>query len=115
MKTHYREGRLIKAFSSSLIDPQEDAMKELRCSGTMHGRMTGEFLLEVKCHRRSCGAKKGVVVLHTFDVVTGELMSTQRYKEPSPVSKKGSSNGSSGSRTTVRSQGRQTQATRRAG
>jgi hypothetical protein len=90
-------------------------MKELRCGGTMHGRMVSEFLLEVKCHRRSCGAKKGVVVLHTFDTMTGDLVSTQRFKEPSPVRKKGSSNGSSGSRTTLRNSGHQAQAARRTG
>lgn len=83
-------------------------MMELRCGGTMHGRMDG-FLLEVKCHRRSCGSKPGVVILHTFDVTTGELVSTKRFKDP--VKKKGSSNGSSGSRTSVRNSRHQTQAT----
>jgi hypothetical protein len=83
-------------------------MIELRCGGTMHGRMDG-FLLEVKCGRRSCGAKPGVVVLHTFDVMTGELVGTARYKDP--IKKKGRSNGSSGSRTAVRHSRHQTEAT----
>jgi hypothetical protein len=89
-------------------------MKELRCGGTMHGRMVDEFLLEVKCHRRSCGAKQGVIVLHTFDVVTGTLVGTKRFKDP-VQKKKGSSNGSSGSRTTVRHPRHQTQASRQSG
>jgi hypothetical protein len=73
-------------------------MIELRCSGTMHGRMDN-FLLEVKCGRRSCGAKPGVVVLHTFDVTTGKLVGTKRFADPV---KKGNTNGSSRSRAAVR-------------
>lgn len=73
-------------------------MIELRCGGTMHGRMDG-FLLEVKCHRRSCGSKPGVVVLHTFDVMTGTLVGTKRYQDPI---RRGSTNGSSRSRASVR-------------
>lgn len=56
-------------------------MIELRCGGTMHGKLA-EGKLEVKCGRRSCGAKRGVVVLHTFDLVTGEMIGTERFADP---------------------------------
>jgi hypothetical protein len=56
-------------------------MIELRCSGTMHGKL-GNHILEVKCGRRGCGAVKGVVVLHTFDLETGLLVGTKKYADP---------------------------------
>jgi hypothetical protein len=58
-------------------------MIELRCSGTMHGKLDlRELKLEVKCGRRGCGAGRGVVVLHTFDVITGKLVGTKRFADP---------------------------------
>lgn len=41
-----------------------------------------EGLLEVKCDRSHCGAGKGRVVLHRFDVHTGELVETSRFAVP---------------------------------
>lgn len=59
-------------------------MIELRCGGTMHGKLDLEFLvLEVKCRHRRCGAKPGVVVLHTFNITSGDLVRTERYADPS--------------------------------
>lgn len=56
--------------------------KELRCKGTMFGILDEDHEhLEVKCKRRSCGAKKGVVVLHNFDLKTGAF-TTKRYADP---------------------------------
>lgn len=56
---------------------------ELRCGGTMHGKLDiVDGKLEVKCGRRSCGAKRGVVVLHTFDLSTGEMVGTRRFADP---------------------------------
>lgn len=58
-------------------------MIELRCAGTMHGKLDiHNGKLEVKCGRRGCGAGRGVVVLHTFDVTTGNLVGTKRYADP---------------------------------
>jgi hypothetical protein len=57
-------------------------MRELRCGTTMHGRMLSDHELEVKCKRRACGHKPGVVVLHVFDIRTGNLVSTKRYADP---------------------------------
>jgi hypothetical protein len=56
-------------------------MNELRCEGTMHGKLLDENHLEVKCGRRACGARPGVVVLHTFDLTTSEYV-TRRFADP---------------------------------
>lgn len=56
-------------------------MSELRCDGTMHGRMVDATHLEVKCVRRRCGHKPGVVVLHTFDLETGNF-TTKKFADP---------------------------------
>lgn len=73
-------------------------MFELRCGGTMHGRME-DNLLEVKCSRRSCGVRPGVVVLHTFDITTGQLVDTKQFASPP---KEGSQNGTRSQRSSVR-------------
>lgn len=58
-------------------------MIELRCGGTMHGKLDiRDGKLEVKCGRRGCGAGRGVVVLHTFDIETGELVETKHFADP---------------------------------
>lgn len=56
--------------------------EELRCGYMMHGILRGENLIEVKCKRRPCGAKPGVVVLHTFNLTTGKLVGTVRFRDP---------------------------------
>lgn len=56
---------------------------ELRCSGTLHGIMSDDGQhLEVKCKRRGCGARKGVVVLHTLSIKTGKVVKTVRFRQP---------------------------------
>lgn len=63
---------------------------ELRCGGTMHGKLDiFDGKLEVKCNRRRCGAERGVVVLHTFDLNTGEMVGTKRYRDPHPTQNRG--------------------------
>lgn len=48
----------------------------------MHGILSeNDTHLEVKCKRRSCGAEKGVVVIHDFDIHTGSF-TTKRFAEP---------------------------------
>ena len=56
--------------------------QELRCGNTMHGILREGRYLEVKCKRRPCGAKPGVVVLHTFDLTTGILTDTKKFRDP---------------------------------
>lgn len=56
---------------------------ELRCDSKKFGELTDDFL-EVKCPSKFCGAAPGVVVLHRFDPLTGELMNTRRFRDPGP-------------------------------
>lgn len=56
---------------------------ELRCAGTLHGIVQEDGKhLEVKCKRRRCGARPGVVVLHTISIETGKVVRTKRFKQP---------------------------------
>lgn len=56
---------------------------ELRCEGMLYGILSDDHkTLEVKCKRRGCGARKGIVVLHTISLDTGKVISTQRFAEP---------------------------------
>jgi hypothetical protein len=55
---------------------------ELRCEGTLHGRLTDSRWLEVKCKRRVCGSSPGNVVLHTIDLETGKVVKTQVFADP---------------------------------
>lgn len=58
-------------------------MIDLRCpSGSLYGKIEQD-LLEVKCKNSRCGARVGVVVLHKFDVLTGTLIETKMYRDPS--------------------------------
>lgn len=74
-------------------------MRILRCEGnTIHGRMLDDHTLEVKCKRRLCGVKRGVIVLHTFDIRDGKLITTKRYADP----RKELANGASESIASIR-------------
>ena len=67
-------------------------MMDLRCdNGILFGRLS-EGVLEVKCRSARCGHETGVVVLHQFDLETGELKGTKLYRDP--VTRKGEENGS---------------------
>lgn len=55
---------------------------DLRCGANLYGRLTDERWLEVKCKRRACGYDKGMVILHTIDIQTGEVVKTDRFAEP---------------------------------
>jgi hypothetical protein len=56
---------------------------DLRCeSGILFGRLVDDGYLEVKCRSHRCGAGPGVVVLHRFDPLNGELIGTYRYRDP---------------------------------
>lgn len=61
---------------------------ELRCeNGILFGIILPDGRLEVKCRSRYCGSGPGVVVLHRFDVRTGEC-TTRRYRDPANDNKK---------------------------
>lgn len=55
---------------------------DLRCDYIKHAELPEPGVIEFKCRSSRCGAGKGIVVLHKFDAVTGELLDTKRYKEP---------------------------------
>lgn len=58
---------------------------ELRCYNRLHGILVEGGRIEVKCTQKNCGARQGVVVLHYFDVTTGELVDTKRFADPAKV------------------------------
>lgn len=63
---------------------------ELRCGTTMHAKLDiADGKLEVKCNRRGCGAGRGIVVLHTFDVATGSMVGTRLFRDPNYSQKRG--------------------------
>lgn len=55
---------------------------ELRCPSKLHGILTEDGVVEVKCASRFCGHEAGTVVLHRFNAVTGELVNTVQFKDP---------------------------------
>jgi len=58
---------------------------ELRCDNKKFAELADDGYIEVKCSSRFCGAAPGVVVLHRFDPLTGELITTKRFRDPVPV------------------------------
>lgn len=65
---------------------------ELRCpQGKLFGLVV-DGLLEVRCRSKFCGDAPGVVIIHRFDLVTGETRETRHFKDPTPQVK-GTSNG----------------------
>jgi len=60
---------------------------QLRCKSQLQGIIkeypNGKRLLEVRCKNKWCAARgTGVVVLHLFNVETGELDHTKRFRDP---------------------------------
>lgn len=58
---------------------------ELRCDMRLHGFLSGDGVLEIACRSRLCGHEPGVLVIHQFDVHTGEFLGTNRYKDASEL------------------------------
>jgi hypothetical protein len=56
-------------------------LTEIRCDSHLHGVLR-DGVLEIKCRFKPCGAQPGVVILHQFDPLTGELIRTLKFKEP---------------------------------
>jgi hypothetical protein len=57
-------------------------MTEIRCRGKLHGILIGNDTVEIKCRSALCGAKSGVVVLHEFNVHTGQIIKTRKFADP---------------------------------
>lgn len=75
---------------------------EMRCEHKLHGVVIADGLVEVKCKSALCGAEPGVVVLHRFDAMTGELVETKKFKDTPTIKQKGTSHGRRGRRAPVR-------------
>ncbi len=58
---------------------------ELRCDKRLHGVLNDDGVLEVSCRSALCGHRDGIVVIHKFDTVTGELLETKFYKDTPTV------------------------------
>lgn len=65
---------------------------EMRCEHKLHGIVV-DGLVEVKCRSQLCGHRPGVVVIHKFDGMTGELVDTKRYKDTPIINQEGQVNG----------------------
>ena len=61
---------------------------QLRCEGNLYGIISDDAkTIEVKCKRRKCGAKPGIIVLHTLSLETGKEVTTRRFRDPAFVRK----------------------------
>ena len=56
-------------------------MQELRCDHKLHGKLVDDHTLETSCDSKFCGKAPGVVVIHRFNLRTGEV-TTRRYSDP---------------------------------
>jgi len=55
----------------------------LNCGPKLHGIIDHRAgTIEIACGSQRCGSKAGVMVLHTFDLSSGELLKTKLYKQP---------------------------------
>lgn len=55
---------------------------ELRCPHGIKFAVLTDGIIEVKCRSSRCGAGPGIVVLHRFDALTGEMIETLRFRDP---------------------------------
>lgn len=57
---------------------------DLRCdSGIKHGDLDiQDGVLEVKCRSKRCGHMPGAIIIHRFDVGTGQLIETKKFTDP---------------------------------
>lgn len=54
---------------------------DIRCdNGIKFGEVLAD-VLEVKCRSARCGHGPGVVVIHRFSLVSGELLKTERFRD----------------------------------
>lgn len=58
----------------------------LRCPNDLYGIFDPvDLTIEVKCKRRRCGSKPGVIVLHKISLKEGQIgtvVSTRRFADP---------------------------------
>ena len=54
----------------------------MHCGNIKFAEVPRPGVVEVKCRSQRCGAGKGIVVIHVFDVDSQKLLETKRYREP---------------------------------
>lgn len=60
-------------------------MLELRCPGRIHGILDGN-VLKMRCFTKvPCGAGNGVVVEHYFNIETGQIIETRKFRDPAKL------------------------------
>lgn len=62
---------------------------ELRCPTKLHAVVVAPGVVEIACRSNRCGWTAGKVVLHRFDVETGQLLDTREYKTIEMQAKEG--------------------------
>lgn len=53
---------------------------DLRCAKKKHGVVIDDHTIEIACDSYFCGKRPGIIVLHRFDLRTGEA-TTNKYRE----------------------------------
>lgn len=67
---------------------------ELRCdNGILHGTIRKDSEIEFRCRSKRCGHESGVIVIHTFNTKTGELVKTNIFADPIERSNKSGTTG----------------------
>ena len=77
----------VKFLSPKPVEEQRVSSTELRCRSKLQGIIKeypgGRKLLEIRCKDKWCAERgAGMVVFHYFDIETGELDHTQKYRDP---------------------------------
>lgn len=75
---------------------------DLRCPARKHAELDGGYI-EIRCRSKFCGYQTGIVVIHRFDPLTGELLQTKRFRDPGPNGEGGKSHGSVNNPAALRS------------
>lgn len=60
---------------------------DLRCPNGIKFGELDDGGIEVKCRSSRCGAGSGIVVIHRFSPITGELLETKRFRDPATSKK----------------------------
>ena len=59
--------------------------QDLRCEFIKHAELISPGVIEFKCRSKKCGHGPGIVVIHRFDAMTGEMIATNVYRDPERV------------------------------
>lgn len=57
---------------------------EIRCGKKLHG-IIRDGVLEVQCRSRFCKPRPDAVVMHRWDITTGEQLPDELFRDPFPA------------------------------